>query len=72
MKTGYITRGANIALKWCQTKLYKCDGTWTNNGRCIYISDFYNFKVYLEFIKWEDSKPWVVKYLLKLEVKHEE
>jgi hypothetical protein len=64
----YISRDKDGDLCIHNSKPYKALDHWqSSNYQLLIFTDFFN--VSFDFIKWEDSEPWRVEDLLKLEVK---
>jgi hypothetical protein len=75
LETGYIARDLDSVL-WCYNiKPNKTEYEWARIGekhlQTVNLSRYNGFgslKELFHFIKWEDSEPWAVEDLLKLEV----
>lgn len=69
----YIARDEDGDMFLFETKPYKIDDIWLcdNNGeQCI---DFKLFNHLFKFVKWEDTEPYSIEYILKnCEIKEED
>ena len=68
IEKGWVGRDPDGSLHWYESKPEKFRERWVLN---IGISSILNLKILnldFEFIKWEDSEPWAISDLLKLEV----
>lgn len=62
----YLARDKTGQLYVHRVKPHKVDIFWTNTGRCFCLNDRIN--VDFPMVKWEDSEPWLIEDLKKLEV----
>lgn len=65
----YLARDKTGQLYVHRVKPHKVDGFWTNVGRRFCLNDRIN--VDFPMVKWEDSEPWLIEDLKKLEVVEE-
>lgn len=65
----YLARDKTGQLYVHRAKPYKDDSFWTNVGRRFCLNDRIN--VDFPMVKWEDSEPWLIEDLKKLEVVEE-
>lgn len=62
----YLARDKTGQLYVHRVKPHKVDSFWTNAGRRFCLNDRIN--VDFPMVKWEDSEPWFIEDLKKLEV----
>ena len=62
----YLARDKTGQLYVHRVKPHKVDSFWTNAGRRFCLNDRIN--VDFPMVKWEDSEPWLIEDLKKLEV----
>lgn len=62
----YLARDKTGQLYVHRAKPYKDNSFWTNVGRRFCLNDRIN--VDFPMVKWEDSEPWLIEDLKKLEV----
>lgn len=65
----YIARDESGVLMSYEHKVSKGNGEWNYN--CGVFKSFLRLNVYFPMIKWEDSEPWLIEDLKKLEVVEE-
>lgn len=65
----YLARDKTGQLYVHRVKPHKVDSFWTNAGRRFCLNDRIN--VDFPMVKWEDSEPWLIEDLKKLEVVEE-
>ena len=63
----FIARDKNCKLLICEAQPIKRERYWyLSNGHCLSLNRCFN--VDFPMIKWEDSEPWLIEDLKKLEV----
>ena len=62
----YLARDKTGQLYAHRAKPYRDDSFWTNVGRRFCLNDRIN--VDFPMVKWEDSEPWLIEDLKRLEV----
>lgn len=63
----FIARDKNGKLFVCQAQPRKWEKYWyLSHGHCLNLNR--NFNVDFPMVKWEDSEPWLIEDLKKLEV----
>lgn len=64
----YIARDKNDALYAYNAEPYKVRGSWSSGCSDDWFRLNHRFDVNFPMVKWEDSEPWLIEDLKKLEV----